>query len=234
MSKRTWTYVVFIDLRKAFDSVDRKRLVDILKESGVNGDLVRALANFLTGTAIRYKDEHRVDTNVGVPQGAVTSPTLFNIYINDLVCTLHAATRRTLAFADDICFVAQGRAELERALDLVQAWTQRSGIKLNTAKSGILVIRADRRTRMQVSESYTGIPVLASYKYLGVEVSDCADIAPLKQSLTRKQALLKRQLGLQWAGRMDTAMRYLAWQSLLKSKVLYGTFVMAHHEPRLK
>ena len=51
---------MFIDLKKAFDSVDRKLLVDILKGSGIAGDLVKTLANFLMGTVIKYKDDNQV------------------------------------------------------------------------------------------------------------------------------------------------------------------------------
>ena len=74
-----------------------------------------------------------------------------------------------------------------------------------------------------------GIAIIPKYKYLGVIVDDCADMAPMKDTLKQKQNTLKRQLAMTWAGRLNTKMRHLAWQSLLKSKVMYGVLCLAHH-----
>ena len=106
------------------------------------------LGDFLRNTVINYSN-HRIDTNVGVPQGAVTSPTLFNIYIDSLVSELTRTTLRTLAFADDIVFVAKGEVELKKAIEVIEKWSSNSGIYLNRSKSAVLLIRADRRTRLK-------------------------------------------------------------------------------------
>ena len=81
ISERTKVYVCFLDLKKAFDSVDRVKLVRKLEERGIAPTLTRTLKDFLSDTVINYQN-HRIETNIGVPQGAVTSPTLFNIYID--------------------------------------------------------------------------------------------------------------------------------------------------------
>ena len=150
VEERNRVYVCFLDLRRAFDSVDRNKLLHILAKRGHSSNLVATLGDFLQNTVINYSN-HRIGTNVGVPQGAVTSPTLFNIYIDSLVSELSRTTLRTLAFADDIVFVAKGEVELNSAIAVVENWSSNSGIYLNRSKSAVLLIRADRRTRLKAN-----------------------------------------------------------------------------------
>ena len=66
ISERTKVYVCFLDLKKAFDSVDRVKLVRKLEERGIAPPLTRTLRDFLSDTVINYQS-HRIGTNIGVP-----------------------------------------------------------------------------------------------------------------------------------------------------------------------
>ena len=81
-------YAVFVDLEKAFDRVDWKKLMGDLKKIGVDWIEGRLLSNLHMNQRIKSKDRRR---NVrgknnwkGVRQGCL-SPTLFNIYLEDLM-----------------------------------------------------------------------------------------------------------------------------------------------------
>ena len=184
VKNRNWIYVTFLDLRKAFDSVDRVRLVQLLRKTTMKSDLVTIIKNCLQNTVINYQ-QNRIETNVGVPQGAVLSPTLFNVYIDSLVALLHSCTASCFAFADDLVFISRGKQQLTNALEQVNKWSEKFDIKLNKEKSGILVIRADRRTRFQPHEFF-GIKTVEQYRYLGVVVDDCASLKPLGMTLNAK------------------------------------------------
>ena len=66
IADREKVYVCFIDLKKAFDSVNRAKLAQILADSTIDRNLVRTIKNFLQDTVINYQ-EHRIHTNIGVP-----------------------------------------------------------------------------------------------------------------------------------------------------------------------
>ena len=80
--------MLFIDLAKAFDSIDRSILINTMMERGINSSLVKAFSNMLASTSMII-DGKDVATNIGVMQGAVTSPVTFALYIDDLLRSLN-------------------------------------------------------------------------------------------------------------------------------------------------
>lgn len=80
MDLRSKHFICFVDLKKAFDKVNRQTPLNVLIQKKFNASLVRAIHGLLSNTSATINGE-KVDTEIGVPQGAVTSPILFNLYI---------------------------------------------------------------------------------------------------------------------------------------------------------
>ena len=113
--------VIYLDFQKAFDKVPHHRLVLKFEAHGINGNVLRWIANWLSGRKQRVVLGGQVsdwrEVVSGVPQGSVLGPILFVLYINDIDDSLNS---KILKFADDTkLYVANSVAGIENLrLDL--------------------------------------------------------------------------------------------------------------------
>ena len=102
MDSADYVGVVFFDIKKAFDRVWHDGLLEKLSSFGVKGRALKWLHSFLMGrrqcVAVGGAVSDTVALEAGVPQGAILSPLLFTVYMNDVVDATSASTN---LFADD-------------------------------------------------------------------------------------------------------------------------------------
>ena len=142
------TYVLFVDLRKAYDSVDPRALLFVLERMGVPPRLVALLRHWSqhrqTTVTVNGVKSAPFNMQRGVGQGDVLSPLLFNLFIESLQRYLQAAVPgvaisrslaiRCLLYADDIAIPCANPEAAQVALTAVSRWCEAWGLQLGIGK----------------------------------------------------------------------------------------------------
>jgi len=181
LDERCHTLGLFIDLRKAFDTVDHDSLLKKMEKYGVRGVASFWFKSYLCN---RYQcvriGNSRSDfapIAVGVPQGSVLGPLLFLLYINDLPSISHSACFSL--FADDTTIAIRNNSydklisEANVLLDALYSWTRNNRLSLNTDKSNALLIsnrNTDIQTPYLITIGESPLWYVESVKFLGVHL----------------------------------------------------------------
>jgi RNA-directed DNA polymerase len=134
--KQGYQYVVDVDLKAYFDTIPHERLLDEVRKYVGDGRVLGLIAAFLKAEIMDGMRQWTPEN--GAPQGAVLSPLLSNLYLNDLDHQMARSGYEMTRYADDLVIQCRSRAEAERALELVRAFTIQAGLTLHPTKTKIV------------------------------------------------------------------------------------------------
>ena len=200
-------YMIFLDLKKAYDTLDRDRTMIILEQYGVGKNIRDFIKKIWDGDTMVPKQAgffgKPFRAQRGVRQGDIDSPTIFNIVVDAVIREWDAtndiaddATIKQIVdasfYADDGMLTSQDPKEVQQALDIFTDGFSRVGLKMNAVKTEVMIVKGGKVYNSISTEAYerrvTGYG--ATHRERSLEKIQCN----LCGDLVGRQHLLKHQL----------------------------------------
>nr|XP_037270616.1 LOW QUALITY PROTEIN: uncharacterized protein LOC119162261 [Rhipicephalus microplus] len=235
--------VVAVDIRKAFDGVPHSTIMTKARALGIKGKMYNFIAGFLEGRSYQVEigqDASTVRTNhVGVPQGSVISPTLFNIAMYQLPRRLaNVPGLKHAVYADDVTVwthqgsVGEQEDVLQRALNIIHDYAMEAGLHTAPDKTEFVVIHGGRTTFAKQEEKKCfklhigNQPIMrkSTIRILGMHLDENCTASTWFQRVTKtsKQILhALRRISNRTRGVNEREMRQFV-QAFLVSRIMYG------------
>lgn len=180
------TWLVFFDLKKAFDTVPHMALMTKLGKIGVWGKtlaFIEALYEHSNIAICGGDTMHYAELLRGVRQGCPLSPLLFDIFINDVLDEAESWSVEVpdlverlagLLFADDMVAVGENPETVQVACDAVGRWADRNEMQFGIKKCGVMLIQPANMNLEKPVFIIGGeaIPNVSEYIYLGIKITE--------------------------------------------------------------
>ena len=240
-------YITCFDVRKAFDKVWHVKLLSKLQAIGISGHFYDTIRNFLKDRSIRVKNQNELSErhylDMGTPQGAVLSPTLFTIMLYDIQ-KLDMEKQKLLMFADDISLVSdifnlgkmkhkantytpKSLEQHQAAIELLEDYMMENGFSFSGEKTQFMaVVRDSFKDYRKANIIVGGVKKEASptIKYLGITFHHQLNWKPHFQEVATKSQsavnLLRILASQKWA--KGTKFLVDVARALIRTRLSYG------------
>ncbi len=203
----------FIDASKAFAHNIHYKLFLKLSQRGVPDSVIRILGYWYANQRMHIKWGNAVSTPFGVSnrvhQGGLLSPSLFNVYMNDLSgqlrscktgCLIGNTIVNHLMYADDLAIISPSSVGFQELLNICSDYGVKFNVNYNAKKSSVMICRSKGDRDLMLPSFYLSgqvLPVCFKIKYLGHiitdEMSDDDDMYRQRHMLNTQANVLDRK-----------------------------------------
>jgi len=184
MANKDWCIGIFLDLSKAFDTLDHNILLTKLKHVGICGIALNWFNSYLSDrqqyTIYQNSPSKLLRLNYGVPQGSILGPLLFLIYVNDIVANLNYS--QAILYADDTNLIISDKSlsklveNTNSELSNIETWFAVNKLSLNISKTTYIIFHAPQKTIppdvLHIRIGPTNIQQTAHIKFLGSYIDE--------------------------------------------------------------
>ena len=232
-------YSCFVDFKKAFDSIPRDTLLKKLLNYGITGRFFNILRNIYSSDKACIKSGNVrsdfFDLDLGVRQGCVLSPLLFNIFLSDLAkkfqsldgkFILGQSSINALFWADDLLILTESEKQLKILLKTLEEYCETNELVINSKKTKCMIFNKNGRL-IRSSFTLNGIQLenVRQYKYLGFVLTPSGEIntglRDLRDRALKAFMAIKNNLGTAFNKEIPTAL--LLIHTLIKPILLYNS-----------
>ena len=198
LNRNYYTGVLFLDVRKAFDSLNHNILLNNIDKLGFNKKIIAWFESYLDRVQIvRHAgtESCELKTTTGIPQGSILGPTLFIYYINEIFNKIKNVNVKM--FADDCVLYYSSvnwqnvHQRLQSAVDKYVAWGECNNLLLNVNKTKAMIIgnRCKLNTLIDPAHFNAGnrrIMFVKQFTYLGIVLDEELSLTPLYKDVVRQ------------------------------------------------
>ena len=201
-------YAAFIDFKKAYDTVDREKLFNRLKQLGIRGIYLNNIIAMYKNTSYKIKLTNGfldpLECNLGLKQGCPLSPMLFNLYIDDVEnifddqCNpviLQEEKIHHFLYADDLVILSETADGLQRSLNKLSEYAKQKDLTISIKKSKTLIFNVPGRfIKKQFYIEGKPLEAVNTFCYLGFELKASGIVSHAMNTLHEKAKKALRPL----------------------------------------
>jgi hypothetical protein len=234
---------IFIDLKKAFDTICHTTLLNKLYKIGIRGNFLDVLRNYLENrqqkTYINNETSDKLQVKYGLPQGSRLSPLLFTIYVNDITKFSLSKQTKLTQFADDnaLTIWSENLETLYKTANeeifKLHLWYQQNILTINIPKCKYIEFKQKKSVmQYQLKLENDSIEKVENYKYLGTIIDNKLNwkehINHIKTKINQKLPMLHYI-----KNKTNTAAKHLIYNAFIKPHItytsaIYGSCNQAH------